>query len=61
MLRLKGWLHLSLAYGFDAEQGTELKQLAQQIIDLQSDVSWELRFYQKNLDQTWRCWHSRSI
>ena len=60
-LRLKDWLHLSLAYGFDAEHGKQLKQLAQQIIDLQSNVSWELRFYQKNLDGTWHCWQSLPI
>ena len=44
-LRLKDWLHLSLAYNFNSEYESELKQLALQIIDLKSDVNWELRFY----------------
>ena len=54
-LRLKDWLHLSLAYGFDARHGSELRQLAQKTIDLQADVGWELRFYQKYPDWTWNC------
>lgn len=57
-LRLKDWLHLSLAYGFNPEDGEQLKHLATEIIDIQASVNWELRFYQKNPDWTWNCWHS---
>ena len=59
-LRLKDWLHLSLAYGFDPEHREQLQDLAREIIDLQAEVSWELRFYQKNPDWSWQClrsWH----
>lgn len=54
-LRLKDWLHLSLAYSFKIEDRNKLKNLAREIINLQADVNWELRFYQKNPDWTWKC------
>ena len=54
-LRLKDWLHLSLAYDFNPEDSNKLKDLATEIIDLKADVSWELRFYQKNFDWSWNC------
>ncbi|WP_019509430.1 hypothetical protein [Pleurocapsa sp. PCC 7319] len=54
-LRLKDWLHLSLAYDFDPEDSNKLQNLATEIIDLKADVSWELRFYQKNMDWSWNC------
>lgn len=54
-LRLKDWLHLSLAYGFEEQHRGGLQQLAREGIDLQSEVDWELRFYQKEPDWTWHC------
>ncbi len=60
-LRLKDWLHLSLAYNFNPEYESELKQLALEIIDLKSDANWELRFYQKNPDWSWKCLQSWTI
>ncbi|MDJ0635609.1 MAG: hypothetical protein QNJ34_20650 [Xenococcaceae cyanobacterium MO_188.B29] len=60
-LRLKDWLHLSLAYDFNPEYNKNLQDLATEIIDLQSSVSWELRFYQKNPDWTWNCLKTWSI
>ncbi|HHP7232340.1 MAG TPA: hypothetical protein ACFCUY_15945 [Xenococcaceae cyanobacterium] len=57
-LRLKDWLHLSLAYDFNFEYGEKLQDLATEIIDLKAEVNWELRFYQKNPDWTWKCWRS---
>ncbi|MDJ0692214.1 MAG: hypothetical protein QNJ41_27455 [Xenococcaceae cyanobacterium MO_188.B32] len=60
-LRLKDWLHLSLAYDFDYQDGEKLKSLAEELIDLNSKVNWELRFYQKNPDWSWNCLQSWSI
>ena len=60
-LRLKDWLHLSLAYGFNPEHKEQLQNLAREMIDLQADVNWELRFYQKNPDWTWQCLKSWNI
>ena len=57
-LRLKDWLHLSLAYGFNPEDREQLKNLAIKAINLRADVRWELRFYQKNPDWTWKCFQS---
>ena len=54
-LRLKDWLHLSLAYDFNSEYETQLKQLAIDTIDIKTNVNWELRFYQKNPDWSWKC------
>ena len=54
-IRLKDWLHLSLAYGFQPEQAEPLAQLAREMIDLNTAVSWELRFYQRHPDKSWTC------
>lgn len=54
-LRLKEWLHLSLAYGFQPDQSDTLKQLALDLVDWQAPVAWELRFYQRLADQRWMC------
>lgn len=57
-LRLKDWLHLSLAYEFQTEQSDGLMRLAQDAITLQAAVRWELRFYQRHADQRWTCHQS---
>ena len=57
-LRPKDWLHLSLAYGFMADQKDVLQTLAHDLIDPQSSVAWELRFYQQNPNGSWVC-HQR--
>lgn len=46
-LRLKDWLHLSLAYNFQPEDSTTLQALATEMIDLSAAVSWELRLYER--------------
>lgn len=53
-LRLKRNLHLSLAYGFAAEQHSALASLAAQHIDVAAAVDWELRFYERS-DTQWHC------
>jgi hypothetical protein len=60
-IRLKSWLHLSLAYEFLPEQAPTLKQLAQTYIHPQSPVAWELRFYQRHFDAHWTCHQSWSL
>lgn len=57
-LRLKDWLHLSLAYEFQPEQSELLIRLAQECINLQASVLWELRFYQRHSDHRWTCHRS---
>lgn len=57
-LRPKDWLHLSLAYGFEASQHEVLMTLAQALVEPQSSVEWELRFYQQHPDGAWTC-HQR--
>ncbi len=54
-IRLKDWLHLSLAYSYPPEQQEKLAQLATEIVDIQAPVEWELRFYQRHPDWTWTC------
>jgi ubiquitin-associated SH3 domain-containing protein len=54
-LRLKDWLHLSLAYEFPSEQFDRLMQLAQTYVNPQAPVEWELRFYQRHVNHTWTC------
>ncbi|MEL6927153.1 MAG: hypothetical protein AAFO95_00795 [Cyanobacteria bacterium J06600_6] len=59
-IRLKDWLHLSLAYGFESGTQEQLETLARETIDLTADVVWELRFYQKN-DANWNCLQSWTL
>ncbi|MGF1587659.1 MAG: hypothetical protein ACFCU7_00175 [Pleurocapsa sp.] len=60
-LRLKDWLHLSLAYGFSSETNDDLRNLATETINLKADVNWQLRFYQKNSDWSWECLKSWNL
>jgi ubiquitin-associated SH3 domain-containing protein len=57
-LRLKDWLHLSLAYEFPPQQQDKLKTIAEEMINLQASVKWELRFYQQHSDGDWTCHQS---
>jgi ubiquitin-associated SH3 domain-containing protein len=52
-LRLKDWLHLSLAYGFAPEQHECLAALARQMVDPFAQTDWELRLYQRHPDLSW--------
>lgn len=54
-LRLKSWLHLSLAYEFFPDQSATLQKLAQDSINLHSPVGWEIRFYQRHFNNDWTC------
>ncbi|MDX2214342.1 MAG: hypothetical protein SFY66_13715 [Oculatellaceae cyanobacterium bins.114] len=54
-LRLKDWLHLSLAYELASEHAEKLAHLAHTYIDMKLPVQWELRFYQRHIDHTWTC------
>jgi hypothetical protein len=57
-LRLKDWLHLSLAYGFERGHHMVLRQLAAALIKPTASVDWELRFYEHHADGRWTC-HQR--
>lgn len=60
-LRLKEWLHLSLAYGFVSTQENRLGQLAHQLVDPAAPVSWELRLYQRHPAGAWTCHQSWAL
>ena len=51
-LRLKDWLHLSLAYDFKPEDGAMLEQLAKEMINLSAEVAWEVRFYEREQNRS---------
>ena len=46
-IRPKDWLHVSLAYGHDADDSDDLAELATRIVDPSADVDWELRLYER--------------
>lgn len=54
-LRLKSWLHLSLAYGFAPAQHEPLAALARAMVDPAAAVTWELCFYERHGDGSWVC------
>lgn len=54
-LRLKDWLHVSLAYGFPAEQHAALAQFARELVDISAPVGWDLRLYERLPDGAWVC------
>ena len=60
-VRLKDWLHLSLAYEFDLSCEAALKQVASDLIDLSASVSWQLHLYQRSSDNTWQCHSSQAL
>jgi ubiquitin-associated SH3 domain-containing protein len=54
-LRLKDWLHLSLAYAFPPEQHQPLAELARQLVDIRAPVIWELGLYERGAEGAWAC------
>jgi len=54
-LRLKDWLHLSLAYGFRPAQHAPLAHLARNLVDPYAPAIWEVRLYTRHPDNTWTC------
>ncbi|MEO1132132.1 MAG: hypothetical protein AAFX40_05425 [Cyanobacteria bacterium J06639_1] len=60
-LRLKDWLHLSLAYEFPAEQYVQLQRLAAEVVDPRSPAGWELRFYERHGDRSWTCYKTWAL
>ena len=54
-LRLKDWLHLSLAYQFPAEQHPTLMAIAKDIIDPLAPVAWHLCLYERLPNHSWQC------
>lgn len=57
-IRPKEWLHVSLAYEFSPIAALPLKELAQDLINPQLSVSWEVRLYQRLTGNQWTC-HGR--
>lgn len=51
-IRLKSQLHLSLAYGFNDDDGPPLGVMAQAMVDPTAPVQWELRLYEQG--ETWK-------
>jgi hypothetical protein len=52
-LRLKDWLHLSLAYGFAPQHAAQLATIARQHVDSAAPVEWELRLYERQPGDIW--------
>ncbi|MCS7003321.1 MAG: hypothetical protein NZ518_10780, partial [Dehalococcoidia bacterium] len=47
-LAAKTWLHLSLAYGFPADQHQPLKAVADRLLSRDAPVGWALRLYERH-------------
>lgn len=60
-IRLKSWLHLSLAYDFAPEQHESLAKIATELIDLQTPVGWDIRLYEREISQEWVLHASHSL
>ncbi len=59
-LRLKDWLHLSLAYGFAPIQHKPLVALAHELINLHVAVGWRLRLYERR-GNDWQLHHDLAL
>jgi hypothetical protein len=55
-VRVKDQLHVSLAYGFSAEDGPTLERLGRTLVDPTLPAAWELRFYERTAPGRW-CLH----
>jgi ubiquitin-associated SH3 domain-containing protein len=58
-LRLKNWLHLSLAYDHSSLQEHDLNVLARKLVDPHAAAGWELRLYERLPGDRWvlhACW-----
>jgi hypothetical protein len=53
-VRVKDQLHISLAYGFDPDDGPTLERLGRTLVDPTLTASWELRFYERTEPGGWR-------
>jgi ubiquitin-associated SH3 domain-containing protein len=54
-IRVKEWLHLSLAYQFKSHEHEALKAMALRQINPGAPVGWDLRFYQRHEESQWTC------
>jgi len=61
LLRLKDWLHLSLAYDFQPQHAQTLEALAEEHIDISAPVNWEIRFYGRRQQNDWTCYYSAAL
>lgn len=52
-IRVKDWLHVSLAYGHAADAHDEPADLAQATVDATLDAGWELRLYERRAGDRW--------
>jgi ubiquitin-associated SH3 domain-containing protein len=52
-LRLQDHLCIILAHGYPEDQAPALTQLAKETLNLDSPSHWEMRFYQRTIDQSW--------
>jgi hypothetical protein len=57
-LRLRHWLHVSLAYGFVETDHEPLAALARRTVSVSAPAFWSLGIFQRHEDKTWTC-HGR--
>lgn len=60
-IRLKDWLHLSLAYRFPPGQFERLAGLAREMADPAAPAVWEARLYERAPDGSWRLHYARAL
>jgi hypothetical protein len=61
-LRVKTWLHVSIAYEFNSEHAVELAALAQTTINAGSQVDdWHLGLWERSPGNQWHCHWSTPI
>lgn len=54
-LRLKDWLHVSLAYGFPEDRHECLERIGREMVDPGAPAAWELRLYERRPGDAWTC------
>ncbi len=60
-IRVKTWLHLSIAYGFDEQHGDALADLARRIIDPTTTTDWKIALWERTAESDWHCHWSEPL
>lgn len=60
-IRVKTWLHLSIAYGFGEQHGDALAELARRTINPTVPATWNIALWERTVGNQWQCHWSEPL